>query len=152
MICDTKFTLFTRRRHCRVCGKAICSKCSKFRQKGQSKKSGSNTSKDEYRACNDCFVALQPPSTDNNTKEDEKKDKMGNEQNEDSKDKQDDDDDEQESEYYFPISNQLKKVKFSLQESELGSMVFNDITKIIINYLRQSMSSILCVIYPQQIN
>jgi len=54
LICNTPFTLLSRRHHCRLCGRIFCSKCT-------SKKAAipSKDYKDEVRVCDKCFEVIQ---------------------------------------------------------------------------------------------
>jgi hypothetical protein len=52
--CETKFSLLTRRHHCRACGKLICGTCSKFRVV-RYRKPGEAEKTKEKRVCTMCF-------------------------------------------------------------------------------------------------
>ncbi|KAJ3285285.1 Pleckstrin y domain-containing F member 2, partial [Blyttiomyces sp. JEL0837] len=61
MICQTtKFTLITRKHHCRQCGRVICYKCSRFQEFSSltlSYKASHSTAPDKMvRVCTDCYL------------------------------------------------------------------------------------------------
>ncbi|KAL3632105.1 hypothetical protein CASFOL_025089 [Castilleja foliolosa] len=51
--CDSQFTLFNRRHHCRLCGRIFCSKCTSNRIPSRPKSSSEEW--DKIRVCNYCF-------------------------------------------------------------------------------------------------
>ncbi|KAH6821843.1 phosphatidylinositol-4-phosphate 5-kinase family protein [Perilla frutescens var. hirtella] len=54
--CDSQFTLFNRRHHCRLCGRIFCAKCtSNWLPIGPSQPNTSLEDWDKIRACNYCF-------------------------------------------------------------------------------------------------
>jgi hypothetical protein len=55
MICDERFSIHTRRHHCRICGKCICGSCSNNRLKLVQLKMQKKS-----RVCDQCFKAHAP--------------------------------------------------------------------------------------------
>ncbi|KAG6425785.1 hypothetical protein SASPL_109989 [Salvia splendens] len=54
--CDSQFTLFNRRHHCRLCGRIFCAKCtSNWLPVGHSEPKISLEERDKIRVCNYCF-------------------------------------------------------------------------------------------------
>lgn len=54
--CDSQFTLFNRRHHCRLCGRIFCAKCtSNWVPTGPSEPKTSLEDWDKIRVCNYCF-------------------------------------------------------------------------------------------------
>lgn len=53
--CRVRFSMFTRRHHCRQCGRVMCSKCSAFVVKSNNPAAPSTTKK---RVCLECFTDL----------------------------------------------------------------------------------------------
>jgi hypothetical protein len=83
-LCATKFTVYKRRHHCRICGKVICGGCSgnkatlnkdkgkkkkkKKKKKGASKAEGKASvrtiDEKKKRVCDVCYRKIQRPETD----------------------------------------------------------------------------------------
>nr|GMD32246.1 1-phosphatidylinositol-3-phosphate 5-kinase FAB1B-like [Ipomoea batatas]GMD35425.1 1-phosphatidylinositol-3-phosphate 5-kinase FAB1B-like [Ipomoea batatas] len=55
--CDSQFTLFNRRHHCRICGRVFCSKCtSNWVPAPSTDPSHPRVNREKVRACNYCFM------------------------------------------------------------------------------------------------
>nr|GMD33692.1 1-phosphatidylinositol-3-phosphate 5-kinase FAB1B-like isoform X1 [Ipomoea batatas] len=55
--CDSQFTLFNRRHHCRICGRVFCSKCtSNWVPAPSTDPSNPRVNREKVRACNYCFM------------------------------------------------------------------------------------------------
>ena len=55
-VCDVGFNMLHRRHHCRVCGRIVCAKCSKYRVSASD--AGIHTPHPKVRACADCFEKM----------------------------------------------------------------------------------------------
>lgn len=55
-ICGKEFNVLVRRHHCRVCGRIVCAKCSKYRVAAAD--AGIRTPHGKVRSCSDCFEEL----------------------------------------------------------------------------------------------
>ncbi|KAJ0075209.1 hypothetical protein Patl1_33851 [Pistacia atlantica] len=57
--CDSQFTLFNRRHHCRLCGRIFCGQCTANSVPAPSVESNSSREEWEIRVCNYCFKQWQ---------------------------------------------------------------------------------------------
>lgn len=55
--CDSQFTLFNRRHHCRICGRVFCRKCTQntIPVSGDGRKNGNGEDGERIKVCNFCF-------------------------------------------------------------------------------------------------
>ena len=66
-ICGKEFNVLVRRHHCRVCGRIVCAKCSKYRVAAAD--AGIQTPHGKVRSCSDCFeeLCVEESSDDQNS-------------------------------------------------------------------------------------
>lgn len=64
--CDSQFTLFNRRHHCRICGRIFCAKCTSNWLPSELEPNTSVEDWDKIRACNYCYKQRKQCRKDSN--------------------------------------------------------------------------------------